>query len=69
MAHAPVSSRLARAARSYVDAEQPALLQALRRCSLESEHNRWESLRGTLCSMGYSVVLERGLEHLLPLSG
>jgi hypothetical protein len=69
MASAPAAVRSSFRTRSFVDAEQPALLQALRRCSLESEHIRWESLRGTLGRMGYSVVLERGLEHLLPFSG
>jgi hypothetical protein len=55
--------------RSFADAEQPVLLRALRRCSLESDHARWESLRGRLSSLGYSVVMVRGVEHLLPLEG
>ncbi len=56
-------------ARDFADAEQPALLRDLRRCSLHSDYIRWESLRGRLNSMGYGVVLVRGVEHLVPFGG
>jgi hypothetical protein len=55
-------------ANGFVDAEQPALLRSLRRCSRRSEYTRWESLRGELDVMGYRVVVVRGVEHLRPLA-
>lgn len=53
----------------YADAEQPALLRALRRCSRESDYTRWEALRGELTGLGYRVVVVHGVEHLRPLGG
>lgn len=58
-----------RISESFVDAEQPALLRSLRRCSRLSDYTRWESLRGELTCMGYRVVTLRGVEHLRPLAG
>ena len=55
--------------RAFVDAEQPELLRTLRCCSLRSDHLRWEALRGDLLDLGYTVVIEHGVEHLRPLAG
>ena len=65
----PAVSPRTRANAAFVDAEQPALLRALRRYSRESDYVRWESLRGELTGMGYRVAVVRGVEHLRPLSG
>jgi hypothetical protein len=54
---------------SFNDREQPELLEELRRCAVEGDFIRWESLRGRLSSMGYGVVLVQGVEHLRPISG
>ena len=65
----PVPALLAAPAPRFLDAEQPALLRALRRCSRESDYQRWEARRRELIALGYRVVLVRGLEHLGPLGG
>ncbi len=67
----PSSDRANRAgqAQEFVDAQEPALLQTLRRCSRENDYVRWESIRGDLAAMGYRVVVVRGVEHLRPLAG
>jgi hypothetical protein len=56
-------------AEAFADAEEPALLQTLRRCSRQNDYVRWESIRGELTTMGYRVVVVRGIEHLRPLAG